>query len=42
MAVYATKVPGLSLGAGDTDVKMRIADFPFDYGNFLANAAGPW
>lgn len=39
MAVYATKVEGLSLGAGDSDVKMLIADFPFDYGNFLANAS---
>jgi len=39
MAVYATKVEGLSLGAGDTDVKMLIADFPFDYGKFLSNAS---
>ncbi|MCY4148713.1 MAG: NAD(P)/FAD-dependent oxidoreductase [Gammaproteobacteria bacterium] len=39
MAVYASKVEGLSLGAGDSDVKMLIADFPFDYGNFLSNAS---
>lgn len=39
MAVNATKLAGISLGAGDTDVKMLIPDFPFDYGQYLVNGA---
>ena len=34
MAVYANKA-AISPGYGDVDVKMLIADFPFDYGNYL-------
>ena len=38
MAVYANKIPGLSLGSDEDDVRMLIPDFPFDYGQYLANS----
>ena len=38
MAVYANKI-AISPGYGDPDIKMLIADFPFDYGNYLAQSS---
>ncbi len=38
MAVYANKIPGISLGSDEDDVRMLIPDFPFDYEQYLANS----
>ncbi|MCY4260007.1 MAG: NAD(P)-binding protein [Rhodobacteraceae bacterium] len=38
MAVYANKI-AISPGYGDTDIKMLIADFPFDYGDYLTRSS---
>ncbi len=38
MAVYANKIPGISLGSDEDDVRMLIPDFPFDYEQYLATS----